>query len=107
MHISADGGRTWTQAELEESSPWIWTFWKASVDLPKGEDALAARAWDLAGRRSQPPLMISGTLRVISVALGIMCGCQSSEMRPCAYEAMTASLSACHMFRYGPAGLLT
>ena len=53
VDVSCDGGRSWNLAELEESSPWSWTFWRASLDLPKGEHELAVRAWDSAGQ-TQP-----------------------------------------------------
>ncbi|WP_158809358.1 molybdopterin-dependent oxidoreductase [Beijerinckia sp. L45] len=53
VDISGDGGRTWSLAELEGSSPWSWTFWHASLDLSKGEHELVVRAWDSAGQ-TQP-----------------------------------------------------
>ncbi|OYV33676.1 MAG: molybdopterin oxidoreductase [Rhodospirillales bacterium 20-64-7] len=57
VDVSADGGRSWMQAELEagQDTPWTWTLWHASLDLPKGEHELAARAWDSAGQ-TQPAL---------------------------------------------------
>lgn len=57
VDVSQDGGRTWSQAELEDHSggPWSWTFWHATLDLPKGEHELAVRAWDDAGQ-TQPAL---------------------------------------------------
>jgi len=53
--VSTDGGRSWHQAELERdpASPWSWTFWQISLDLPTGEHELAVRAWDSAGQ-TQP-----------------------------------------------------
>ena len=55
VDVSIDGGRNWHQAELEHdpSAPWSWTFWTATLDLPKGEHELAVRAWDSAGQ-TQP-----------------------------------------------------
>ena len=55
VDVSLDGGRSWTQAELEDhaGSPWTWTFWRATLDLPRGEHELAVRAWDDAGQ-TQP-----------------------------------------------------
>lgn len=55
VDVSADGGRTWHQAELEHDpeAPWSWTFWQATLDLPQGEHELAVRAWDSAGQ-TQP-----------------------------------------------------
>ncbi len=57
VDVSADGGRTWKQAELEHDAdaPWSWTFWHATMDLSKGEHELAVRAWDAAGQ-TQPAL---------------------------------------------------
>ena len=57
VDVSLDGGRTWSQAELEDhgGGPWSWTFWQAALDLPKGEHELAVRAWDDAGQ-TQPAL---------------------------------------------------
>ena len=39
VDVSQDGGRTWSQAELEqdETAPWSWTFWQIRLDLPVGE----------------------------------------------------------------------
>ncbi|MFL5283782.1 MAG: molybdopterin-dependent oxidoreductase [Rhodopila sp.] len=55
VDVSADGGRSWRQAALEHdpAAPWGWTFWQATLDLPKGEHELAVRAWDSAGQ-TQP-----------------------------------------------------
>ena len=56
VDVSSDGGRNWTQAELEHSAaPWSWTFWEAVIDLSTGEHELAVRAWDSAGQ-TQPAL---------------------------------------------------
>ncbi len=57
VDVSLDGGRNWVQAELEDhaGSPWSWTFWRATLDLPRGEHELAVRAWDDAGQ-TQPAL---------------------------------------------------
>ncbi|MDL5157702.1 sulfite oxidase [Actinomycetospora termitidis] len=47
VDVSADGGSTWTQAELgEQASTWAWRHWDATVDVPHGEVELLARAWD-------------------------------------------------------------
>ncbi len=58
VDVSPDGGRTWSQAALEDhgGGPWCWTFWNATLDLPKGEHELAVRAWDDAGQ-TQPALV--------------------------------------------------
>lgn len=55
VDVSADGGRSWTQAVLEDKPEqiWSWVFWHAALDLPKGEHELAVRAWDDAGQ-TQP-----------------------------------------------------
>ena len=57
VDVSIDGGRSWSQAQLEDHSggPWSWTFWKATLNLPEGEHDLAVRAWDDAGQ-TQPAL---------------------------------------------------
>ena len=57
VDVSLDGGRSWSQAQLEDHSggPWSWTFWNATLDLPEGEHELTVRAWDDAGQ-TQPAL---------------------------------------------------
>ncbi len=57
VDLSGDGGRTWTQATLEDhgASRWGWTFWHGTLDLPPGEHEICARAWDAAGQ-TQPAL---------------------------------------------------
>ena len=58
VDVSADGGRSWRQAELEQrdDAPWSWTFWEVALDLATGEHELVVRAWDQAGQTqpSQP-----------------------------------------------------
>lgn len=48
VDVSADGGRTWTTADLEARPPdaspsltrsWGWTLWRAEVPLPPGATA--------------------------------------------------------------------
>ncbi len=55
VDVSADGGRSWSQAMLEHDAhaPWSWTFWTATLDLAVGEHELVVRAWDSAGQ-TQP-----------------------------------------------------
>ncbi|HEY4043420.1 MAG TPA: molybdopterin-dependent oxidoreductase [Rhodopila sp.] len=53
VDLSRDDGKSWIQADLEPPSPWSWTFWRATLDLPPGEHRLVARAWDSAGQ-TQP-----------------------------------------------------
>ena len=55
VDVSANGGRTWVQAELQAdpAAPWSWTFWQTTLDLAQGEHELAVRAWDTAGQ-TQP-----------------------------------------------------
>jgi sulfite oxidase len=55
VDVSAEGGRNWRQAELEQdpAAPWSWTFWQATLDLAAGEHELVVRAWDSAGQ-TQP-----------------------------------------------------
>ena len=57
VDLSADGGRSWCQAEIEphDASRWSWTFWNATLDLPPGEHELVVRAWDAAGQ-TQPSM---------------------------------------------------
>ena len=57
VDVSGDGGRNWTQAELEHDdiAPWSWTFWRSTLELCKGEHELTVRAWDSAGQ-TQPAL---------------------------------------------------
>jgi sulfite oxidase len=57
VDVSKDGGRSWKQAELEHNpaAPWSWTFWTVVLELPKGVQELAVRAWDSAGQ-TQPAL---------------------------------------------------
>eukprot|EP00752_Nemacystus_decipiens_P016390 g14652.t1 len=60
VDVSADGGETWTTAELKPTSQplyrtWAWTLWEASLPVPKdkGEMKLVCKAVD-AGYNSQP-----------------------------------------------------
>lgn len=54
VDVSIDGGRTWRQANVEDSiSTWSWTFWFLEVELPVGDHELVVRAWDAAGQ-TQP-----------------------------------------------------
>ncbi|MCO5556457.1 hypothetical protein L7F22_010006 [Adiantum nelumboides] len=48
VDVSADGGTTWAQAELDgQDGPWTWQLWHATVDLPDGATStITARAWD-------------------------------------------------------------
>lgn len=57
VDISGDGGRTWTQATIEDhgDARWGWIFWQGTLDLPPGEHELCVRAWDAAGQ-TQPAL---------------------------------------------------
>ena len=52
VEVSADGGRQWMQATVEQhaDAPWSWTFWNAALNLPRGEHELVVRAVDGAGR---------------------------------------------------------
>ena len=54
VELSVDEGATWTPATLlEQSSPWTWRFWEATLNLPAGTYQMAVCAWDSAGR-TQP-----------------------------------------------------
>ena len=47
VDVSADGGRTWQQADLDEQlGPWTWRLWRTTLTLPVGEHEIVARAWD-------------------------------------------------------------
>ncbi|MEV7969960.1 sulfite oxidase [Sphaerisporangium sp. NPDC088356] len=50
MDVSLDEGRTWLQAGLDPpDGPWAWQHWRITVELPEGEAAITARAWDTTG----------------------------------------------------------
>ncbi len=52
VDVSVDGGRTWTEAELERDvdSPWAWCRWRlAGWEAEPGEHELVCRARDEAG----------------------------------------------------------
>lgn len=57
VDLSGDGGRTWSQATIEDhgNARWSWAFWHGTLDLPPGEHDLCVRAWDSAGQ-TQPAL---------------------------------------------------
>ena len=47
VDVTADGGATWVQADLEaQPSPWSWRFWHTSLHVPAGPVQITARAWD-------------------------------------------------------------
>ena len=47
VDVSADGGHTWQQADLDEQlSPWAWRLWHTTLTLPAGDHEIVARAWD-------------------------------------------------------------
>ncbi len=49
VDVSADGGRSWVQAQLERpAGPWTWQHWRATVTV-SGPTTLLARAWDSTG----------------------------------------------------------
>jgi sulfite oxidase len=49
VDVSADGGRSWRQAELlEDLGRWAWRLWRAELALVAGEHELVVRAWDSA-----------------------------------------------------------
>lgn len=54
VEISLDGGSTWQPADLKgEAQRWVWRFWQASVNLPRGTHELVVRAFD-SGGNAQP-----------------------------------------------------
>jgi sulfane dehydrogenase subunit SoxC len=55
VEVSADGGQTWRNAELDEDvEPWAWRGWTFVWDAEPGEHELCCRARDEAGNE-QPP----------------------------------------------------
>lgn len=48
VDVSADGGKSWVQAELVEGrdEPWAWSLWEASLDLEQGKHEIVVRAFD-------------------------------------------------------------
>ncbi len=54
VDVSADDGRSWSQAELAPAtSPWTWQHWHTTITVAPGDQELIARAWDSTGA-SQP-----------------------------------------------------
>jgi len=53
VEVSADGGRSWIVAAHEPAPPGVWTFWRAELDLPAGDQEIVCRAWDSAAN-TQP-----------------------------------------------------
>ncbi len=54
VDVSADGGETWTCADLgEDGGPWAWRLWEATLPLAAGRYELVARAFDSAAN-TQP-----------------------------------------------------
>lgn len=50
VDVSADGGRSWVQADLDPGDDqWSWQHWRTTVLLPRGEVEVTARAWDSTG----------------------------------------------------------
>jgi hypothetical protein len=50
LHVSADGGRTWTNAKFSQPpQPFCWRLWKADVQVTPATKALLARATDSSG----------------------------------------------------------
>jgi len=46
VEISADDGKTWSQAELNSTNCFAWTLWKANLNLSKDKHKLIVRAVD-------------------------------------------------------------
>jgi sulfite oxidase len=50
VEISADGGATWSRADMRSGSrEWTWALWEARIELPPGDREIVARAVDSAG----------------------------------------------------------
>lgn len=49
VDVSLDGGHSWHQADLDTPpSPWSWSPWCITLDLPPGDVEITTRAWDTA-----------------------------------------------------------
>jgi sulfite oxidase len=47
VEVSLDGGRTWTQAQLDDlAARWTWCLWRTRLQLREGEATISVRAWD-------------------------------------------------------------
>lgn len=53
VDVSADGGKTWLDAELSGGDLFAWRLWRARVSLQPGFHEVCARAWDSAAH-TQP-----------------------------------------------------
>ena len=64
VEVSADGGETWSEAELEEASlgRWAWRGWSFAWQATAGEHELCCRARDAAGNVQplDPPWNLGG-----------------------------------------------
>jgi sulfane dehydrogenase subunit SoxC len=64
VDVSADGGRTWASAELDDSAlgRWAWRRWRFTWDAEPGEHELCCRARDAAGTEQplEPPWNVGG-----------------------------------------------
>jgi sulfite oxidase len=49
VDVSADGGRSWVQADLlDDLGGWAWRRWRGRIELTPGRAEIVARAWDSA-----------------------------------------------------------
>lgn len=54
VEVSADGGRSWTVARIQdERGDWAWRLWEAELGLAPGSHEILCRAWDSAAQ-TQP-----------------------------------------------------
>ncbi|MEV4420521.1 sulfite oxidase [Patulibacter sp. NPDC049589] len=54
VDVSADGGKTWVEADLDEDlGRWAWRLWSTEMHLDRGDHEIVVRAWDSAAA-SQP-----------------------------------------------------
>ena len=49
VELSTDGGRTWSDVELDDYAEWSWTLWRAETTLVPGTHLLMVRATDVRG----------------------------------------------------------
>ncbi|MFE2052409.1 sulfite oxidase [Streptomyces sp. NPDC059459] len=49
VDVSHDSGGTWRRADVSAAAgPWVWQRWRTTLDLPRGDVEIVARAWDSA-----------------------------------------------------------
>jgi DMSO/TMAO reductase YedYZ molybdopterin-dependent catalytic subunit len=76
VEVSADGGRSWADAELgpEPGSPWSWRGWSFDWTATPGEHELLVRATDAAGNVQpvDPPWNYGGFMNNMAQRVGVL-----------------------------------